>query len=123
MLPEAGYLRLVGEVAYRVCRLEWAVTGDLLALRLGGADPHRMKGRTTADIAKLLAKWLDDTEQSAEVERWGRVAAGEGGRAAELVFCTRGPRRMPRGGSDWCVTAISAYALWDASCEGSETHT
>lgn len=39
-----------------VFRLEWAVIGDLLARRLGGADLHPMMGQRAVDIAKLLAK-------------------------------------------------------------------
>jgi hypothetical protein len=57
MLPDRGYLALIGELAYRVSYLEWLVIGDLgnVLPRPAGIDAPSLLGKSTGQIAGAVA--------------------------------------------------------------------
>lgn len=61
MLPDESYVRLIGELAYRVSALEWLVLGDLEAARtrgsaISGFDVKVLMGKTTGEIAREVRR-------------------------------------------------------------------
>lgn len=79
MLPEAEYLRLIGEVAYRVSYLEWGVIGDLFWINdrepLPDIDLKQLMSETTWNVGDKVEKALSSWEDRPGLYAWGTAAA------------------------------------------------
>lgn len=99
--PGESYLRLLGEFAFWMAHLEWAVLGDVAASanNVPGVNVRRLLGATTRGIATQLTQMIPLWSDAPKLTAWASLAVEALTDAAERrnhIFHAR-PAVDPKG--------------------------